>query len=152
MASRYSNFPVSLYQYRSWDKCFSVWMWTVIQRFDKSTVSGSVHVCVWGQAESESAELSSCSPQTATDPLSYPPIIVLCYLACLSGKHCENQSRLRWDGAWLNVLGIAMNAFWRLGTITHLLPFSSPLSSSTCTCLYYVTMWALQTEGLAGGW
>lgn len=106
-----------------------------------SAVSVSVHVCVFrARRNQESAELSSCSPPTASDPLSYPPIIVFCYLACLSGRHCENPSRLCWDGAWLNVLAIAANAFLRLESIAHLPPFSSPLSSTTCTCLYYLTM------------
>lgn len=58
-ASRYSNFPVFLRD-RLWDKCFSVWMWTVILRFNMSAVSLSLYVCVSGQAKWESAEMSSC--------------------------------------------------------------------------------------------
>lgn len=81
----------------------SVWMWTVTLRFDTSAVSMSMYVCVPSQAKQESAELSSCWPLTAADPLSYPPIIVFCYLACRDGRHCENQSRLFPRRAWLNV-------------------------------------------------
>lgn len=51
MASRYSNFPVFLHQDRLWDKCFSVWMWTVILRFKMSAVSLSLYVCVSGQTK-----------------------------------------------------------------------------------------------------
>lgn len=36
-------------------------------------------------------------PPPAT-PVSYPPIIMFCYLACLGGRHCE-KSRLSQGGA-----------------------------------------------------
>lgn len=97
MASRYSNLPVSLYQDRSWDKFFfffSVWMWTVILRFDTSAVSMSVYVCVFRARQMKSLQSGRVVHlwQSQTS-LSYPPIIVFCYLACLSGRHCEKKKK-----------------------------------------------------------
>ena len=76
MASRYSNFPVSLYQDRSRDKCFSVWMWTAILRFNTSPW---VCVCVSARRHQSLRGYRAVhlwQPQTLFF-LSYPPIVVI---------------------------------------------------------------------------
>lgn len=58
-----------------------------------------VCVCVFQARQNKS--LQSCRAVEAlmrSDPLSYPPGIVSCSLACICCRHCENQSRLFQDG------------------------------------------------------
>lgn len=149
MASRYSNFPVSLYQDRSWDKIsFLVWMWTVTYALLRLQYPWVCTRVLFRARQNESLQghraVDLWQPQT---------------LFKLSSNHCVLLSGLpQWQTLWKPERALlrrgliecycdCRECFLKGWKISHIYCHSQALSLAQLVhALYYLTMSAFHTK------